>query len=101
MTATFRTSQQKFSAGTRNTLEVVLKSGQKVEFNPLARLSAQRPDRLRAERIGDRVEPAFIYDGKSLVPDNPQANVFAQVAAPNTPEGMRDLFPAHPAAPST
>jgi hypothetical protein len=87
----FLASQQKFSAETRNTLEVVLKSGQKIELNHMARLSAQRPDRLRAERTGDLVDQVFIYDGKSLVLNNPQANVFAQVAAPDTLEGMLDF----------
>jgi hypothetical protein len=87
----FLASQQKFSAETRNTLEVVLKSGQKIEFNHKARLSAQRPDRLRAERTGDLVDQVFIYDGKSLVLNNPQAKVYAQVAAPSTIEGMLDF----------
>jgi hypothetical protein len=87
----FLSSQQKFSAETRNTLEVVLKSGQKIEFNHTARMSAQRPDRLRAERTGDLVDQVFVYDGSTLVLHNPQANAFAQVPAPNTLEGMLDF----------
>jgi hypothetical protein len=87
----FLAGQQKLSVETRNTLEVVLKSGQKVEFNHAARLSAQRPDRLRAERSGDLVDQVFIYDGKTLVLHNPQANAFAQVPAPDTLEGMLDF----------
>lgn len=87
----FLASQQKFSAETRNTLEVVLESGQKIEFNHKVLLSAQRPNRLRADRSGDLVEQSFIYDGKSLVLYNPEAKVFAQVAAPDTLEGMLDF----------
>jgi hypothetical protein len=87
----FLASQQRFSAETRNTLEVVLKSGQKVEFNHAARLSAQRPNKLRAERSGDLVDQVFIYDGKSLVLFNPQQKVFAQVDAPDTLEGMLEF----------
>jgi hypothetical protein len=68
----FFASQQKFSAETRNTLEIVLKSGQKIEFNHQARLSAQRPDKLRAERSGDLVDQVFVYDGKSLTLHNPR-----------------------------
>lgn len=87
----FLASQPRFSADTRNTLEVVLKSGQKIEFNHTAKLSVQRPDRLRAERSGDLVEQLFVYDGKSLTLHNPDANVFAQLAAPDTLEGMLDF----------
>jgi len=69
----------------------VLKSGQKIEFNHKARLSAQRPDKLRAERTGDLVDQVFVFDGKSLTLHNPKANVFAQVAVPGTLEGMLDF----------
>ncbi|MBK8992629.1 MAG: DUF2092 domain-containing protein, partial [Gammaproteobacteria bacterium] len=73
----FLTSQQHFSADTRNTLEIVLKSGQKIEFNHTARQSVQRPNKLRAERTGDLVDQVFIYDGKSLTLYNPQRQYFS------------------------
>lgn len=87
----FLASQKQFSADTRNTLEIVLKSGQKIEFNHTARQSVQRPNKLRAERTGDLVEQLFVYDGKSLTLYNPQPKVFAQVPAPDTLEGMLDF----------
>ena len=87
----FLASQQRFSADTRNTLEVVLKSGQKIEFNHTARSSAQRPNKLRAERTGDLVQQLFVYDGKTLTLYNPKDKAFAQVAAPDTLEAMLDF----------
>jgi hypothetical protein len=87
----FVAKQQRFSVETRNSLEVVLKSGQKIEFNHSARMSVQRPDRLRAERTGDLVDQTFVYDGRTLTMYNPSAKAFAQVAAPNTLEAMLDL----------
>jgi hypothetical protein len=87
----FLASQKQFSAETRNTLEIVLKSGQKIEFNHVARMSAQRPNKLRAERSGDLVHQVFIYDGKSLTLHNPRDKAYAQVAAPGTLEGMLDF----------
>jgi hypothetical protein len=87
----FLASQQQFSADTRNTLEVVLKSGQKIEFNHTARQSVQRPNKLRAERTGDLVNQVFLYDGRSLTLHNPQDKAYAQVAAPDTLEGMLDF----------
>jgi hypothetical protein len=87
----FLASQKQFSADTRNTLEVVLKSGQKIELNHIARMSAQRPNKLRAERSGDLVNQVFVYDGQSLTLHNPQDKAYAQVAAPDTLEGMLDF----------
>ena len=87
----FLASQQRFSTNTRNTLEVVLKSGQKIEFNSTGRQSVQRPNRLRAERTGDIVNQVFVYDGKSLTVSNPEAKVYDQVAAPGSLEDMLDF----------
>jgi hypothetical protein len=87
----FLASQQRFSADTRNTLEIVLTSGQKIEFNHTARQSVQRPNKLRAERTGDLVDQLLIYDGKSLTMHNPRDNVYAQVAAPDTLDAMLDF----------
>jgi hypothetical protein len=87
----FLASQQRFSADTRNTLEVVLTSGQKIEFNSTARQSVQRPNKLRAERTGDLVEQVFVYDGKSLTLYEPKRQVYAQVAAPGALEDMMDF----------
>jgi hypothetical protein len=87
----FLASQQRFSVDTRNTLEVVLKSGQKVEFNHTARSSVQRPNKLRAERTGDLVQQLFVYDGKTLTLFNPKDKAYAQVPAPDTLEAMLDF----------
>ncbi len=87
----FLASQKQFSAETRNTLEVVLKSGQKIEFNHTALVSVQRPNKLRAERSGDLVDQLFVYDGKSLTLSNPQDKSYAQVAAPDTLEAMLEF----------
>jgi hypothetical protein len=87
----FLASQQRFSADTRNTLEIVLKSGQKIEFNHTARQSVQRPNKLRAERTGDLVEQVFVYDGQSLTLYNPHDKVYAQVPVPGTLEEMLDF----------
>jgi len=87
----FVASQQRFSTSTRNTLDVVLKSGQKIQFNSTGRQSVQRPDKLRAERTGDIASQVFVYDGKSLTMYNPEEKVFSQTAAPGTLEDMLDF----------
>jgi hypothetical protein len=87
----FLASQQRFTADTRNTLEIVLKSGQKIEFNSTGHQFVQRPNKLRSERSGDLIEQVFVYDGKSLTLYQPQEKVYAQVAAPGTLEEMLDF----------
>jgi len=87
----FLASQQRFTADTRNTLEIVLKSGQKIEFNSTGHQFVQRPNKLRSERSGDLVEQVFVYDGKSLTLHQPKDTVYAQVAAPGTLEEMLDF----------
>ena len=87
----FVAAQQRFTVNTRNSLEIVLNSGQKIEFNSTAQESIQRPDKLRAERTGDWVHQIFIYDGKSLAQFNPREKVYARAAAPGTIEEMLDF----------
>lgn len=87
----FLASQKRFTVDTRNTIEVVLTSGQKLQFGAAATASVQRPDKLRADRKGDLVDQRFIYDGKSLTLYNPGQRYYATVAAPGTLEAMMDF----------
>ena len=80
-----------FSVDTTSTIEMVLTSGQKIQFDNAAVASVQRPDKLVARRKGDLVNQAFYYDGKNLSLYNPDQKVYATVAAPNTLEGMLDF----------
>jgi len=87
----FLAAQKQFSLEARNSLEVVLKTGQKIEFNHTASQSVQRPNKLRAERSGDLVRQRFVYDGRTLTVYNPAEQAFAQTAVPDTLEGMLDF----------
>lgn len=87
----FLASQKQFSVSTQGSIEVVLTSGQKLQFDHAASLLVQRPNKLRAERQGDLVDQVFFYDGQSLTLYNPGNRIFATVAAPATLEGMLDF----------
>jgi hypothetical protein len=87
----FLASQQRFSVETRNTLEVVLVSGQKIQFDHAARIRVQRPNKLRADRSGDLVGQSFYYDGESLTLFDPSEKTYATVAAPGTLEEMLEM----------
>src|SRR5262245_12426163 len=77
-------SRQQFGLKAESTLEVVLTSGQKVQFDSPATLEVSRPNKLRAHRKGDIVNQEFFYDGKTLTLYNPKENLYATVAAPPT-----------------
>lgn len=81
-------SQKKFSVHTQNTLEELLDSGHRVDFEVGANVIISRPNKLRAERKGEMVDQVFYYDGKTLTLYNPTDKVYAMVAVPDTLEGM-------------
>jgi hypothetical protein len=84
-------SRQQFTVKTENTLEVVLTSGQKLQYDSPAAASVWRPNRLRADRKGDVFNQEFFYDGKNLTLYNPKENVYAATAAPPTLDAMLDF----------
>jgi len=86
----FLAKQQAFSIETRNSLEVVLRSGQKLQFDHTGKQLIQRPNKLRVERGGDLAHQVFYYDGKTLTLENPTDKVYATVAVPPTLDGMLD-----------
>ncbi len=81
---------KRFSIETRNTFEVVLKSGQKIQFDHGVNVAVQRPNKLRAQRTGDLVDQDFYYDGKSLTLHSPSEKYFATVAAPGAYETVME-----------
>src|SRR5262249_27992448 len=76
--------RQQFSLKAESTLEVVLTSGQKVQFDSPATLVVSRPNKLHAHRKGDIANQEFFYDGKTLTLYNPKENLYATTAAPAT-----------------
>jgi hypothetical protein len=86
----FLGSQQRLSADTRSTIEIVLTSGQKLQFDNTVTMSLQRPNKLHARRVGDLIDQVFYYDGRSLTLHNPSQKYYATVPAPGTLEGALD-----------
>ena len=89
--ADYLASLKQFSMHTQNTLEDVLNSGHRVDFDVSANVIISRPNKLRAERKGDLLDQVFYYDGKTLTLYNPWNKVYATEAAPGTIEGVLDF----------
>jgi len=87
----FLSGQERFSLDTESSIDVVLGTGQKIQFDHTARVSVERPNKLRAERTGDLVDQVFYYDGKSLTLHDPHGNYYATIDAPGSLEAMLDF----------
>jgi len=84
-------SRQQFTLKAESTLEAVLTSGQKLQYDSPATLSVSRPNKLHAHRKGDIANQEFFYDGKTLTLFNPRENLYATTAAPPTVDETLDF----------
>ena len=80
-----------FTAKAESTLEAVLTSGQKLQYDSPATLTVSRPNKLHAHRKGDIANQEFFYDGKTLTLYNPRENLYATTAAPATLDETLDF----------
>ena len=84
-------SLQQFALVTDSTIEVVLETGQKIQFDNATATTVNRPNQLHAVRLGDLVDQEFFYVGNSLTLHDVDAGFYATVEAPDTLEGMLDF----------
>src|SRR5262245_59330028 len=84
-------SRQQVTLKAETTLEVVLTSGQKLQFDSTVTLMVSRPNRLLARRRGGVGDQEYFYDGRTLTLYSPKANVYATAAAPPTIDSMLDF----------
>jgi hypothetical protein len=80
----FLSSQQQFSVQTDGSLEVVLKTGEKVEYEYSSDIRLKRPDKLRSDRLGEKTNLEFYYDGRSFTLYGKNQHYYATAAAPAT-----------------
>jgi hypothetical protein len=76
-------SLDRFSLHTGNTIEDVLESGQKIQYDFVTSVVVQRPDKLRAERTGDLIDQVVVYDGKTLTIYEAGKSYYAVADAPD------------------
>src|SRR5690242_21121916 len=82
--------RQQFSLKAENTIEAVLATGQKVQFDSPATLTLSRPNKLRAHRRSDITNQELFYDGKTLSLYILKENMYDTTAAPGTLYGTFD-----------
>jgi hypothetical protein len=73
---------QQFSVQAEITEDVLLTSGQRIQSGRSVEASVRRPDRLRAESVGDTDHRQLIYDGKTITLMDRNKNLYTTIAAP-------------------
>src|SRR5688500_7666469 len=73
---------KRFEVETRQVLEVVTKEGEKLQGLSASTVHAQRPNKLRADRMGPLGGGIVYYDGKSLSVYGRRDNLYATSPAP-------------------
>lgn len=87
---------KQFTVQGQSTLEDILESGHRVDYEFAGSVTVNRPHQLRTERYGELLHQIFYYDGKTLTLYNPTEKVYATESAPGTIDDMfhvaRDSF---------
>jgi hypothetical protein len=73
---------QQFSVQAEVTEDVLLTSGQRIQHARSVEASVRRPDRMRAESVGDRDSRLLVYDGKTITLLDRTKNFYTTIAAP-------------------
>ena len=73
---------QQFSVQAEITEDVLLTSGQRIQYARSVEASVRRPDRMRAESVGDTDDRQLVYDGKTITLLDRTKNFYTTIAAP-------------------
>ena len=90
-TTDYLSSLKQFRVDTNTSIEAVISTGQKLQFDHHVVITVKRPNKLRAERAGELISQTFFYDGKSLSVNLPEQKYYAMATAPPTLDAMLDF----------
>jgi hypothetical protein len=84
-------SLPRFSVNGHGILEVVLTSGQKLQFDNDVTLTLERPNKLVATRRGEVTEQGLWFDGENLSLFSPDKGFYAAATGPKTIDAALDF----------
>jgi hypothetical protein len=73
---------QQFSVQAEITEDVLLTSGQRIQYARSVDASVRRPNRLRAESVGDADDRQLVYNGQTITLLDRSKNFYTTIAAP-------------------
>ncbi len=77
-----------FTLRATNTLQVMLVSGEKLDFEAVSEVSVRRPDRMRSHRAGVVGSADFFYDGKTVTVFDLATKFFTVSQAPRSLDSL-------------
>ena len=81
--ADFLAGTQRFSVNVRADYDAIQKSGQRIEFGDMRKVTLSRPDRLRIEgERSDGVKTLIVFNGKEIVLIDKTSDVYATAPQP-------------------
>ncbi|MGA7578705.1 MAG: DUF2092 domain-containing protein [Desulfobaccales bacterium] len=86
----FLQSQQQFTYKAEVADDVVYYGGRKIQYETDLEFFVKRPDQLRVNAVGDRVDKQFYIDGKTLTLYDKPHNVYGTIEVPPDIEGALD-----------
>jgi hypothetical protein len=86
----YMAAQKAFSFDYDTYLEVVTKQNQKLGLASSGAMTVNRPDKIRATRMGGFANVEFVFDGKTMTMFGKNANAYAQIEAPGTIDQLVD-----------
>ena len=86
--ADYLTGLRSFTVRATNTLQVMLVSGEKLDFEAVSDVSVRRPDGVRTRRTGVAGSADFYYDGKTVTVFDRTTKFFTVTEAPSSIDGM-------------
>ncbi len=82
---------QQFALHSNTSIEIVMLTGQKIQFDDEISATVQRPNKFHAVRKGEALNQELFYDGTSLTLVDADHRYHATVDAPDTLDGMLDF----------
>ncbi|MCL4504167.1 MAG: DUF2092 domain-containing protein [Deltaproteobacteria bacterium] len=73
---------QQFSFQAENTEDVLLTSGQRIQYARSVEAAVRHPDRFRAESVGDTDNRLLVYDGKTITLMDRSKNFYTSIPSP-------------------
>ena len=84
----YLTALPSFTVRATNTLQVMLVSGEKLDFEAVSEVSVRRPDRMRSHRAGVVGSADFFYDGKTVTVFDKTTKFFTVSQAPRSLDSL-------------
>jgi len=78
----YLTGLKQFSFQADNTEDVLLTSNQRIQYGRNVKVFVRRPDRIRADFVGDKDDGQFFYDGKTITLLDRSKNLYTSIKAP-------------------